>query len=174
MFSQITLTGWLKRAVAVALCVVLLTAGHKGYVIVTDHFAHVAQLEAVNSTLTANNKTLTGNNSTLKTSLSEQQAQLQTLQQALEKREKERQDYAQKQAQLEQDLQKLKEDSQNEIDEINRAILLAGVNHTALPASVIRMLRDKARAVNSRSRDGHKAGGAAASKGAGLPAVPGG
>lgn len=174
MFSQITLTGWLKRAVAVALCVVLLTAGHKGYVIVTDHFAHVTQLEAANSTLTANNKTLTGNNSTLKTSLSEQQAQLQTLQQALEKREKERQDYAQKQAQLEQDLQKLKEDSQNEIDEINRAILLAGVNHTALPASVIRMLRDKARAVNSRSRDGHKAGGAAASKGAGLPAVPGG
>lgn len=174
MFSQITLTGWLKRAVAVALCVVLLTAGHKGYVIVTDHFVHVAQLEAANSTLTANNKTLTGNNSTLKTSLSEQQAQLQTLQQALEKREKERQDYAQKQAQLEQDLQKLKEDSQNEIDEINRAILLTGVNHTALPASVIRMLRDKARAVNSRGRDGHKAGGAAASKGAGLSAVPGG
>jgi len=174
MFSQITLTGWLKRAVAVAFCAALLTAGHKGYVIVTSHFAHVAQLEAANSTLTANNKTLIGNNSTLKTSLSEQQAQLQTLQQALEKREKERQDYAQKQAQLEQDLQKLKADSQNEIDEINRAILLAGVNHTALPASVIRMLRDKARAVNARSRDGHKAGGTAAAKGAELPAVPGG
>lgn len=174
MFSQITLTGWLKRAVAVAFCAALLTAGHKGYVIFTSHFAHVAQLEAANSTLTANNKTLIGNNSTLKTSLSEQQAQLQTLQQALEKREKERQDYAQKQAQLEQDLQKLKEDSQNEIDEINRAILLAGVNHTALPASVIRMLRDKARAVNARSRDGHKAGGAAAAKGAELPAMPGG
>lgn len=174
MFSQITLTGWLKRAVAVAFCAALLTAGHKGYVIVISHFAHVAQLEAANSTLTANNKTLIGNNSTLKTSLSEQQAQLQTLQQALEKREKERQDYAQKQAQLEQDLQKLKEDSQNEIDEINRAILLAGVNHTALPASVIRMLRDKARAVNARSRDGHKAGGAAAAKGAELPAMPGG
>lgn len=174
MFSQITLTGWLKRAVAVALCAALLTAGHKGYVIATDHFAHVAQLEAANSTLTANNKTLTGNNSTLKTSLSEQQAQLQTMQQALEKREKERQDYAKKQAQLEQDLQKLKEDSQNEIDEINRAILLAGVNHIALPASVIRMLRDKARAVNTRSRDGHKTGRTAASKGAELPAVSGG
>lgn len=174
MFSEITFTGWLKRAVAVAFCAALLLLGHKGYVIVTDHFAHVAELESANDTLTTNNKTLTGNNSTLKSSLSEQQAQLDTLQKTLAKREKDRQEYALKQAELEQELEKLKEDSQNEIDEINRAILLAGVNHTALPASVIRMLRDKARAVNTRSRDGHKAGGTAASESAGLPAVPGG
>jgi len=174
MFSEITLTGWLKRAVAVALCAALLMLGHKGYVTVTDHFAHVVELESANTTLITNNKTLTGNNSTLKTALSDQQAQLATLQQTLAKREKDRQEYVQKQADLEQELEKLKEDSQNEIDEINRAILLAGVNHTALPASVIRMLRDKARAVNTRSRDGHKAGGSAASKSTGLPAVPGG
>ncbi|MDT0178210.1 hypothetical protein Q9R34_19485 [Enterobacter sp. BRE11] len=173
MFSEITLTGWLKRATAVALCAALLTLCHKGYVTVTDHFAHVKQLEAVNTTLTADNKTLTGNNATLKTSLSEQQAQLQTLQQTLDKREKERQEYAQKQAQLEQDLQKLKEDSQNEIEEINRAILLAGINHTALPSSVIRVLRDKARAVNARGRDSNKSGGTAAPKSAGLSGVPG-
>ncbi|WP_324701226.1 hypothetical protein U9K49_23210 (plasmid) [Pantoea agglomerans] len=174
MFSEITFTGWLKRAVAVAFCAALLLLGHKGYVTVTDHFAHVAELESANDTLTTNNKTLTGNNSTLKTSLSEQEAQLDTLQKTLAKREKDRQEYALKQAELEQELEKVKEDSQNEIDEINRAILLAGVNHTALPASVIRMLRDKARAINSRSRDGHKAGGTAASKSAGLSAVPGG
>lgn len=174
MFSEITLTGWLKRAVAVALCAALLLLGHKGYVTVTDHLAHVASLESANNALTANNKTLTGNNSTLKVALSDQQAQTATLQQALAKREKDRQEYAQKQAELEHELEKLKEDSQNEIDEINRAILLAGVNHTALPASVIRMLRDKARAVNTRSRDGHKAGGTAAAESPGLPAVPGG
>lgn len=174
MFSEISLTGWLKRAVAVALCTALLMLGHKVYVTVKDHFAHVAKLESANSTLTANNQTLTGNNSTLKSSLSEQQAQLVTLQQTLDKREKERLEYAHKQAQLEQDLQKLKEENQNEIEEINRAILLAGISHTALPASVIRMLRDKARAVNTRSRDGHKAGGSAAPKSAGLSSVPGG
>lgn len=168
MFSEITFTGWLKRAVAVAFCAALLLLGHKGYVTVTDHFAHVAELESNNTTLTANNKTLTGNNSTLKTALSDQQAQLATLQQTLAKREKDRQEYVQKQAELEQELKKLKEDSQNEIDEINRAILLAGINHTALPASVVRMLRDKARAVNIRSRDGHKTGGIAASESTGL------
>lgn len=174
MLSEIILTGWLKRAVAVALCAALLLLGHKSYVTVTGHLAHVAELESANDTLTNNNKTLTGNNSTLKAALSDQQAQLATLQRTLAEREKDRQEYAQKQAELEQELEKLKEDSQNEIDEINRAILLAGINHTALPASVVRMLRDKARAVNARSRDGHKAGGAAASKSAGLPAVPGG
>jgi len=174
MFSEITFTGWLKRAIAVAFCAALLLLGHKGYVTVTDHFAHVTALESANDTLTTNNKTLTGNNNTLKASLSEQQAQVDTLQQTLAKRENDRQEYVQKQAELEQELDKLKEDSQNEIEEINRAILLAGVNHTALPASVIRMLRDKARVVNTRSRDGHKAGGTAASESAGLPAVPGG
>lgn len=174
MFSEITFTGWLKRAIAVAFCAALLLLGHKGYVIVTNHFAHVAELESANSTLTTNNRTLTGNNSTLKSSLSEQQAQLVTLQQTLAKREKDRQEYVLKQAELEQELEKLKEDSQNEIDEINRAILLAGINHTALPANVIRMLRDKARAVNTRSRDGHKAVGASVSESTGLSAVPGG
>ncbi|KKB02694.1 hypothetical protein [Pantoea anthophila] len=174
MFSEITFTGWLKRTVAVALCAALLLLVHKGYVTVTEHLAHVAALESANNALTTNNKTLIGNNSTLKAALSDQQAQTATLQQTLAKREKDRQEYAQKQAELEQELEKIKEDSQNEIDEINRAILLAGVNHTALPASVIRMLRDKARAVNARSRDGHKAGGAAASKSAGLSAVLGG
>ena len=174
MFSEITFTGWLKRAVAVALCAALLLLGHKGYVTVTDHLAHVAELESANDTLTTNNKRLTGNNSMLKTALSDQQAQTATLQRTLAEREKDRQEYAQKQAALEQELVKIKEDSQNEIDEINRAILLAGVNHTALPASVIRMLRDKARAINTRSRDGDKAGGATASKSADLPAVPGG
>lgn len=174
MFSEITLTGWLKRAVAVAFCAALLLLGHKGYVTVTDHFAHVASLESANDTLTTNNKTLTGNNSTLKALLSEQQAQVATLQQTLAKREKDRQEYVQKQAELEQELEKLKEDSQNEIEEINRAILLAGVTHTALPASVVRMLRDKAHAVNTRSRDGHKTDRTAASESAGLSAVPGG
>lgn len=174
MFSEITFTGWLKRAVAVALCAALLLLGHKGYVTVTDHFAHVAELESNNTTLSANNNTLTGNNSTLKTALSDQQAQLATLQQTLAKREKDRQEYVQKQAELEQELEKLKEDSQNEIDEINRAILLAGINHTALPASVVRMLRDKARAINTRSGNGHKADGAAVSESTGLSAVPGG
>ena len=174
MFSEITFTSWLKRAVATALCAALLLLGHKGYVKITDHFKHVAELESANDTLTTNNKTLPGNNSTLKSSLSEQQAQLVTLQQTLAKREKDRQEYVLKQAELEQELEKLKEDSQNEIDEINRAILLAGINHTALPASVIRVLRDKARAVNARSRDGHKAGGAAASESAGLPTLSGG
>lgn len=174
MFSEITFTGWLKRAVAVTLCAALLLLGHKGYVTVTDHFAHIAELESNNTTLTANNKTLTGNNSTLKTALSDQQTQLATLQQTLVKRENDRQEYVQKQAELEQELEKLKEDSQNEIDEINRAILLAGINHTALPASVVRMLRNKARAVNTRSRDGHKIGGAATSESRGLSAVPGG
>jgi len=174
MFSEITLTGWLKRAVAVAFCAALLLLGHKGYVTATDHFAHVAELESANTTLTTNNKTLIGNNSKLKTALSDQEVQLAMLQQTLADREKDRQEYAQKQAELEQELEKLKEDSQNEIDEINRAILLAGVNHTALPASVIRMLRDKVRAINTRSRDGHKAGGTAAAESTGLPAVPGG
>lgn len=173
MFSEITFTGWLKRAVAVALCAALLLLVHKGYVTVTDHLAHVVSLESANNVLTTNNKTLTGNNSTLKATLSDQQAQTATLQQTLAKREKDRQDYVQKQAELEQKLEKLKEDSQNEIDEINRAILLAGVNHTALPDSVIRMLRDKARAVNSRSRYSDKAGGVDASKSAGVPAVSG-
>lgn len=174
MLSEITFTGWLKRAVAVALCAALLLLVHKGYVTVTEHLAHVASLESANNVLTTNNKTLTGNNSTLKAALSDQQAQTATLQQTLAKREKDRQEYVQKQAELERELEKIKEDSKNEIDEINRAILLAGVNHTALPASVIRMLRDKARAVNARSRDGHKAGGAAASKSADLSPVPGG
>lgn len=174
MFSALSLGSWLKRAVIVALVGLCLAVGYKGYKTVTDHFAHIAEIETANAALTKDNGTLMGNNTTLKASLSEQQSQLETLKVALEKREKDKQEYEQKQAQLEDNLRKLREDNKNEIEAINRAIYLAGISHTPLPDSVVRMLKDKARAINTRSRDSNKSGGTTAPKSPALSTVPGG
>lgn len=174
MFSELSITSWIKQAAIVSVAALLLASGYKGYTAVKSHFDHIKQVESANDTLIKDNNTLKGNNSTLSASLAAQEAEVFTLQQTLKKRENERQQYEAKQAALEQDLQKQREESKNEIDAINRAIRVAGLSHTALPDSVVRMLKERAKAVNARGRDSDQSGRATAAKAAALPAVPAG
>lgn len=173
MFSQLSLISWLKFGAAVSVFIVCLVLGYKGVVLVTSHFDHIQQIEASNKALLADNDTLKGNNASLKSSLSAQQAELDSLTAELKKREEEKQKYEQKQVQLEQDLQKLREDSKSEIEAINKELRRVGISHIALPDSVVRMQRQRAKTLNARSRDRNQSAAVASPEGAVVSAVPG-
>lgn len=124
------------------------------YTGITGHLKAVEQMKQDNKKLTEDNDVLNENVNSLAASLQQEKKQNDQLVNELERRAKENAENAQIQAETEKKINQLREDSSNAIADIAEAIKRAGLRNLRLPDSVVRVLRERAQAVNAGAKGG--------------------
>lgn len=159
-------------------CVVMALFGYaliEVYTGITDHFDAVKKIEADNKQLSEDNDVLNENINGLTAALQQEKKQNDLLVAEMDRREKAQADNARLQAETEEKINQLRKDSSNAIADIAEEIKRAGLRNLRLPDSVVRVLRERAQAVNAGAKGGgsNAAGEPAKAESKALSGVPG-
>lgn len=124
----------------------------KGYTAITNHIEAVQQLKLDNKKLTEDNGVLVDNEKGLTSALEQAEQQTKALKDEMDRREKERVLNAQLQVETEERIKQQQEETRNAITAITEEIKRAGLRNLRLPDNVVRLLREKANAVNASAK----------------------
>lgn len=155
-------------AVVLALFSYALIQAYSG---ITNHFEYVASLEKERRALDEENASQKEQITTLTSSLAQQQDHIGVLESTLKERDTALQSHLQKQNELEARLSKLSEESRNAIISITTEIKRAGLQNLRVPDNVVRMQRERAKQINTKSHYNNKSGNTTEKPADALPPV---
>ncbi|WP_312329854.1 hypothetical protein [Atlantibacter hermannii] len=143
----------------------------QAYSSITNHFEYVASLEGDKKALDEENASQKEQITTLTSSLAQQQDHIGVLETTLKERDTALQSHIQKQNELEARLSKLSEESRNAIISITTEIKRAGLQNLRVPDNIVRMQRERAKHINTKSHNNNEGGNTSQKPADALPAV---
>ncbi|EAP5943001.1 TPA: hypothetical protein ACM38E_003560 [Escherichia coli] len=139
----------LKKIILIVIALLAISGIYRTTTAVIEHIRYVRSLEDSKSQLESTNNTLS---TALQLSENARSAML-TENERIKALEKE---YQRKTAELNANLIKQREESQNEITRLENALRRAGINDVRVPDDVIRMQRERAKAINQRASENYR------------------
>jgi hypothetical protein len=141
----------LKGIFGIALLFVVVMTIHKVTNRVVKHFDYIDDIETTNSVLTESNGILQDNNDVLQTAIIESEEGKTELLEEIKRLHKENEDDKREFTEQQKEFEKQNLEQQQEIVELVEQMHKAGLRNIPVPDGVIRMQRDKAKAVNARA-----------------------
>lgn len=141
----------LKGIFRVALALAIVLCVHKIVGLVDAHFKHIDELETSNAVLTESNGILHENNDVLQSAIIESEEGKHELLEEIKRLHKENEDEKSLFAEQQKAFEKQNAEQQQEIKELVQHMQNAGLRNIPVPDSVVRMQREKAKAVNARA-----------------------
>lgn len=139
----------MKKIILIVIALLAISGIYRTTTAVIEHIRYVRSLEDSKSQLESTNNTLS---TALQLSENARSAML-TENERIKALEKE---YQRKTAELNANLIKQREESQNEITRLENALRRAGINDVRVPDDVIRMQRERAKAINQRASENYR------------------
>ncbi len=139
----------MKKIILIVIALLAIYGIYRTTTAVIEHIRYVRSLEDSKSQLESTNNTLS---TALQLSENARSAML-TENERIKALEKE---YQRKTAELNANLIKQREESQNEITRLENTLRRAGINDVRVPDDVIRMQRERAKAINQRASENYR------------------
>ncbi|MDZ9037190.1 hypothetical protein SND13_08745 [Escherichia coli] len=136
----------MKKIILIVITFIAVSGFYRATSAVIDHIRYVRSLEDSKSQLESENNTL----STALQLSEDARSAMQVENERIKELEK---DYQRKATELNNRLTKQREESQNEITRLEAALRRAGISDVRLPDDVIRMQRERAKAINQRASE---------------------
>ncbi|WP_318651892.1 hypothetical protein [Escherichia fergusonii] len=136
----------MKRIILIVITLIVVSGFYRATSAVIEHIRYVRSLEDSKSQLESENNTL----STALQLSEDARSAMQVENERIKELEK---DYQRKTTELNNRLIKQREESQNEITRLEAALRRSGINDVRLPDDVIRMQRERAKAINQRASE---------------------
>ncbi|AWO07241.1 hypothetical protein QVI64_004147 [Salmonella enterica] len=137
---------FVKKIILIVITFIAVSGFYRATSAVIDHIRYVRSLEDSKSQLESENNTL----STALQLSEDARSAMQVENERIKELEK---DYQRKATELNNRLTKQREESQNEITRLEAALRRAGISDVRLPDDVIRMQRERAKAINQRASE---------------------
>ncbi|EIH4660060.1 hypothetical protein B6P79_004932 [Escherichia coli] len=139
----------LKKTIFIVVALLSIYGIYRTTTAVIEHIGYIRSLEDSTSRLKIENNSLSTALQLSENARSAMTAENERIK-ALEK------EYQRKTADLNANLIKLQEESQNEITRLETALRHAGINDVRVPDDVIRMQRERAKAINQRASENYR------------------
>lgn len=165
------LSAWRTPVIAVTLALLsyVLIKGYNAY---SDHVEYVKGLETDNKTLQKDNDNLDAQKRGLSVALQQQQEQNEELRLELQRRADLQAESNKKESDLEEQLNKQKQETADAISNLTKQLQKAGLRNLRLPDGVIRMQRERAEEVNRRANRRDKGSEPTKAGSQSVPTVP--
>lgn len=146
-----------KGIIGMTLAFVLVLSINKVVNIVVEHFDHIDDIESANQTLLSSNSILKDNNDVLQSAIIESEEGKGVLINEITRLQGANDEYERSFKQQQSEFEVQNRENHEAIEAMVVELRKAGLHNIRLPDSIIRMQRDKAKAVNARASSYYKA-----------------
>jgi hypothetical protein len=141
-----------KGLLGMSLAFVLVLSIHKVASIVQAHFDHIDNIESSNQVLTESNSVLQDNNDVLQAAIIESEEGKGDLIDEIKRLQGANEEHERKQLQQQRQFDKQQQENFQIMAAMAEEMHKAGLHNIRLPADVVRMQREQAKAINTRAR----------------------